>query len=167
MFGKGEIVFYENKGVCEVMDVITMNLQGIPKDKLFYVLHPYFTKDDKIFTPIDNDKIIIRKLITKEEVDQLVGEISEIEELIIDNEKMREETYKECIRSCECKQWVRIIKTLKKRRNRRIQEGKKTTASDDRYLKLAENNLYSEISVRLGVSRLDVADFLEGKFEEN
>lgn len=167
MFGKGEIVFYENKGVCEVMDVITMNLQGIPKDKLFYVLHPYFTKDDKIFTPIDNDKIIIRKLITKEEVDQLVGEISEIEELIIDNEKMREETYKECIRSCECKQWVRIIKTLKKRRNRRIQDGKKTTASDDRYLKLAENNLYSEISVRLGVSRLDVADFLEGKFEEN
>ena len=167
MFGKGEIVFYENKGVCEVMDVITMNHQGIPKDKLFYVLHPYFTKDDKIFTPIDNDKIIIRKLITKEEVDQLVGEISEIEELIIDNEKMREETYKECIRSCECKQWVRIIKTLKKRRNRRIQDGKKTTASDDRYLKLAENNLYSEISVRLGVSRLDVADFLEGKFEEN
>jgi len=145
MFGKGEIVFYENKGVCEVMDVITMNLQGIPKDKLFYVLHPYFTKDDKIFTPIDNDKIIMRKLITKEEVDQLVGEISEIEELIIDNEKMREETYKECIRSCECKQWVRIIKTLKKRRNRRIQDGKKTTASDDRYLKLAENNLYSEI----------------------
>ena len=167
MFGKGEIVFYENKGVCEVMDVITMNLQGIPKDKLFYVLHPYFTKDDKIFTPIDNDKIIIRKLITKEEVDQLVGEISEIEELIIDNEKMREETYKECIRSCECKQWVRIIKTLKKRRNRRIQDGKKTTASDDRYLKLAENNLYSEISVRLGVSRLDVAGFLEGRFEEN
>ena len=167
MFGKGEIVFYENKGVCEVMDVITMNLQGIPKDKLFYVLHPYFTKDDKIFTPIDNDKIIMRKLITKEEVDQLVGEISEIEELKIDNEKMREETYKECIRSCECKQWVRIIKTLKKRRNRRIQEGKKTTASDDRYLKLAENNLYSEISVRLGVSRLDVAGFLEGRFEEN
>ena len=167
MFGKGEIVFYENKGVCEVMDVITMNHQGIPKDKLFYVLHPYFTKDDKIFTPIDNDKIIMRKLITKEEVDQLVGEISEIEELKIDNEKMREETYKECIRSCECKQWVRIIKTLKKRRNRRIQEGKKTTASDDRYLKLAENNLYSEISVRLGVSRLDVAGFLEGRFEEN
>ncbi len=167
MFGKGEIVFYENKGVCEVMDVITMNLQGIPKDKLFYVLHPYFTKDDKIFTPIDNDKIIMRKLITKEEVDQLVGEISEIEELKIDNEKMREETYKECIRSCECKQWVRIIKTLKKRKNRRIQDGKKTTASDDRYLKLAENNLYSEISVRLGVTKLDVASYLEERFEEN
>lgn len=167
MFGKGEIVFYENKGVCEVMDVTTMNLQGIPKDKLFYVLHPYFTKDDKIFTPIDNDKIIMRKLITKEEVDQLVGEISEIKELEIDNEKMREETYKECIRSCECKQWVRIIKTLKKRKNRRIQDGKKTTASDDRYLKLAENNLYSEISVRLGVTKLDVASYLEERFEEN
>ena len=167
MFEKGEYVFYGNKGVCEVMDIATMNLTGVPKDRLFYVLHPYFSKDDKIFTPIDNEKIVIRRLLSKKNAESLIGEIAEIEELQIADEKMREETYKECLRSCECREWVRMIKTLRSRKSIRIQDGKKTTASEDRYLKIVEDYLYSELSILLEMTKQEIAALFGSKLDCN
>ena len=36
MFEKGDLVTYGCKGVCEVKNITTLNLEGIPKDRLYY-----------------------------------------------------------------------------------------------------------------------------------
>ena len=61
--------------------------------------------------------------------------------------------YKECIRSCECRELIRIIKTIYIRKKERLSQGKKVTAVDERYLRLAEENLYSELSLLLGIPK--------------
>ncbi len=165
MFEKGEYVVYENSGICQVMDVTTMDMAGFPKDRLYYVLRPDGKKDGRIFTPVSNGKLALRRMMTPEEAEQLIQEIPDIEALGIPNEKCREERYKECIRSCECRELVRIIKTIYIRKKERISQGKKTTATDERYLKIAEDNLYSELSMLLGVPKNKMGSYIMGRLK--
>ena len=98
--------------------------------------------------------------MTKEEAEELIDSIPEIDELWVSNDKLREEKYKETMKSCECRDWIKIIKTLYLRKQERIAQGKKTTAMDDRYLRLAEENLYSELSLALGIPKDGMEEYI-------
>ena len=50
--------------------------------------------------------------MTKEEADILIDHIQDIEELWVSNDKLREEKYKETMKSCECKDWVKDYKDI-------------------------------------------------------
>jgi CarD family transcriptional regulator len=167
MFETGDYVVYGHSGICEVMGTTTMSMDGVSKERLYYVLRPDGSSEGKIFTPVDNKKQVIRKVMTREEAEQLIDEIPNIEVLQIDNEKFREEKYKECIRSCESKEMVRIIKTIHLRGRERISRGKKTTLTDERYLKLAEENLYSELSMLLNVPKSKMENYIADRIEKN
>lgn len=165
MFEIGEYVVYGTTGVCEVMDITTMDLAGVSKDRLYYVLHPYYQKDGRVFTPVDNEKTVIRRILSKEEAESLIRDIPNIDELWIGNDKLREMKYKECLRSCECREWIRIIKTLYVRKRERIANGKKITATDSRYWKQAEDNLYSELSIALNIPKDQMEQYITDKIE--
>lgn len=161
MFEKGEYIVYGTTGVCEVTDIRKMNMRGIPKDKLFYVLTPYGQKGSTVFTPVDSTKTVMRRILSREQALELIDSMPEIEELYFSNDKIREEKYKECVRSCDCEQCIRVIKTLYLRREEKLAQGKKFAATDERYLKLAEDNLYSELSMALGMSKKEVQQYIE------
>ena len=44
---------------------------------------------------------------------------------------------------------------------RSIAQGKKVTAVDERYMKVAENELYGELSLTLGVPREKMEDYIK------
>ena len=79
------------------------------------------------------------------------------------DEKQRESQYKETLRKCDCRELLRIIKTIYQRMQARIAEGKKVTSSDERYFQLAEDRLYGEFAIALGIERDQVKDFIAGK----
>lgn len=166
MYTIGDFVVYGRTGICEVMEITTMKMAGVPKDKLYYILRPYKDKSGKIFTPVDNQKVVIRPVITKEEAFELLDKIPEIEELWIPNEKMRETMYKESIRTCECMEMIKIIKTLYIRKQDRIAQGKRITTTDERYLKMAESSLYSELSIALGIPENEMDDYIKEYIEK-
>lgn len=160
MFEKGDYIVYGSSGICEVAEITTMDMEGIPKDKLYYVLCPYHQQGSKIFTPVENQKMKMRKILTEEEAEQLIEKIPKIEMLWIPNDKLREEKFKECIRSCECSEWICIIKTLYLRMQERTAQGKKVPAMDEKYKKLAEGHLYSELSLALGIPEKEMEDYI-------
>ncbi len=151
MFKKGEYVIYGSSGVCKVEDITTMQMKDVPDDRLYYVLVPSGETGGKIFTPVDNQKTPMRRVMNREEATTLLEEIPQIEALGISSEKAREETYRECMKSCDCRDWVRIIKTLYKRRIQRGAQGKKITATDEKYLRMAEHYLCSELQIPMEV----------------
>ena len=61
MFDKGEYIIYGNSGVCQVEDVTTMNMEGVPRDRLYYVLVPASQKGGKIFVSVKDTGIGIPK----------------------------------------------------------------------------------------------------------
>ncbi len=166
MFEKGQYIVYGTSGVCKVEDITTMDMEGISNERLYYVLSPMSQNGGKIFTPTDNQKTMMREVLSKEEADRLIRDIPEIEELWIANEREREEKYKICMRSCDCREWIKIIKTLYLRKQERMEQGKKVTATDEKYLRMAEEHLYSELSIPLGIPKDGMENYITGHITE-
>ncbi|MBQ1193850.1 MAG: CarD family transcriptional regulator [Lachnospiraceae bacterium] len=150
MFEKGEYVVYGQNGICKVSEITSLDMSGIDKEKQYYVLLPLSAKGSTIYCPTDNTKLVLRNVLSKEEAWELIDEIPDIEELWIMNEKMRENDYKQAIRSGNPKELIRIIKTLYLRKQERIAVGKKMTSTDDKYFHMAEERLYSELALAIG-----------------
>lgn len=164
MFKVGEYVVYGTNGVCKVESIGTMNM-GMG-DREYYTLAPIYEKKSKLFTPVDNQKVIIRPVLTLEETNELIDEIEEIDLLHVEDEKKREETYKEAMRTCDSKQWVKIIKTLYLRKQDRLSQGKKATSSDEKYLHMAQQNLYGELAFSLKIPKEEVEQFITERMKE-
>ena len=166
MFAAGDYIVYGNTGICQVMGVTTMDMEGIPKDRLYYVLRPDGQSEGKIFTPVDNGKLAMRRVMTREDAEELIEEIPKITTLDVADDKLREEKYKECLKSCESREMIRIIKTIYLRKKERFAKGKKVTATDERYLKQAEESLYSELSMLLGVPKKEMESYITAKIRK-
>ena len=167
MFEVGELIIYGNTGVCKVMGVSNPAISGMEDDgRLYYELKPCFQREGSIMTPVENKKVPMRRILSKEEAVQLIDDMPDIDLLEIDSDKLRETKYKECIRSADCREWVRMIKTLYKRRQERQRQGKRMTATDERYLRQAEDYLYSELSIPLGIPRDAVEEYITKNIEE-
>lgn len=156
MFKIGDHVVYGSKGVCAVADITQMKMPGADKERPYYVLHPVWDTGARVYLPTDNEKSVIRKVITEEEGKQLIEEIPDIACLTVTEDKKREQDYKDVMRTCDCRQLVSLIKTLAARKEDRIAAGKKNTALDERYLRAAEHELYDELAIALNQPKEEV-----------
>lgn len=161
MWKKGDYVVYGEKGLCEVDGTTHLHLSGADSQKLYYVLIPIGEKETKIYSPVDNDKVSLRRPMNEQEAMKLIGELPELSELQVPQEKFREDTYKAALRSLDCRQWASMLKTLRRRRKSRLGQGKKVTATDERYFRRAENYLYSELAMALGKEQSEIEGFIE------
>lgn len=160
MYQEGDYIIYGNHGVCRIEKIGPMDLKGVSKDRMYYTLIPVYAKDSALFTPVDNEKVLMRPIITKEEALALIDAMEEMDLLGVKEEARREDTYKTALRSGDPVEWVRMIKTLYQRGRKRIEQGKKNTVGDERYLKMAEENLMGEMAVSLGIGRDEVKDVI-------
>lgn len=111
MFEIGEFVIYGFNGICKVQDITHIDMAGSSKDTLYYLLMPLGNAGSKVYIPVDNDKITVRKVLTDKEAWKLIDEIPDIDEMWVQNDKQREGVYKNALKTCDCREWVRIIKT--------------------------------------------------------
>lgn len=107
----------------------------------------------------------MRDIISKEEAEQLIMQLNDFPLLRIESDKLREEQFKQAIKSCDCKEWIKMTKTIYYRKQERIAQGKKVTATDERYFKMAEDYLYSELSVALKIKKDEVGEYIKEKIQ--
>ncbi|MCD8083479.1 MAG: CarD family transcriptional regulator, partial [Clostridiales bacterium] len=81
-------------------------------------------------------------------------------------EKMREERYRECLKTCDPRDWIKIIKTLYLRRLERTAQGKKITSTDEKYLHMAEDYLYSELQIPLEIPKEKMETYITEQIEQ-
>ena len=129
MFKKGDYVIYETAGVCRVTDVSTVDMKGIDREKLFYFLEPLHMNGNRLYIPVENHKSFMRPLLSSQEAERLMA----------------------ALKSCDCREWLKIIHTLRRKRVERTGQGKKLPSMDARYLQIAEECLYTELSLAMGL----------------
>ena len=166
MFEKGEYIIYGRNGICKIEDITHLDISGVDKKKLYYVLSTLNAKGSRVYFPVDKKDANARKLVTKQEAWKLLDEIRDIPQIWVANEKVREETYKQALNSCDQHQWVSIIKTLHVRRQTRLSQGKKMASTDERYLKLAEEALYSELAFVMDKDKSEMAPLIKEHIEK-
>lgn len=165
MFEVNDLIIYGSSGVCKVEAVGKLEIPGIPSDVDFYTLAPVYS-ESKMYTPVSNDKIIMRYIISNEDAKKFMDNVSSIETQWDDNAKVREQFYKDAIKSCDLEELVKVIKILHGIKIERIASGKKFTSSDEKYYKLAGDKLFGELAVALDTKREEVENCIIQKIQE-
>lgn len=167
MFEKGDYIIYETAGTCRVTDIRTVDIEGISKDRLYYILEPLGNRGSTIMIPVENTKSFTRKILGKDDVYHLIDEMDEISQLWITDEKQRKEIYKAALKSCDCREWIGIIKNLYLRKQDRTRQGKRLTEADEHFFSKAKEYLYGEMSVSLEIPMEQVEEFIIKRAERS
>ncbi len=160
MFNIGQYVICGNKGVCTVEDITTLDISGVDKAKRYYILKPKYVTSSTVYVPVDSATNSMRNILTKGEALELIKEIPEMPVLEIKNEKLVEQEYKTCMKQNDSREWAKLIKTIYLRKQKRLEAGRKETAVDSKFFKIAEENLYGELAVALDMERNQVCDYI-------
>lgn len=166
MFKVGDYIIYGNNGVCKVVEVGPIDLDGIDEEKIYYTLEPVFEKGSKVYIPVNNKKVLMRGTISKEEALKLIDDIPDIEFQIELDDKQREARIKEALKTHDCREWVKIIKELYLKQEERNSQGKKITTLDEKFLQTAEDCLYGELSVSMNMTKEDIKEFVVSRLNE-
>lgn len=166
MYRKGEYVVNGNKGVCVVEDITTLDISGVDKKREYYILKPLYMSGSTVYVPVDTADGSLRRVLSREEADRLIQGIPDIPLITIANDKLLEQEYRGCMRTNDCAEWIRIIKTIYLRKQKRQEAGRKVTAVDAKYYRLAEDNLYGELAVSLQIPRAEVEGYIAREMEK-
>ena len=152
----GDLVSKPVTGICKIEDILYLNPQDERNNKLYYLMKPIEDEKEKIYVPVSNADSRLRLCMTKKMAWSLIKRIPEIPTAWVNNEKMREQNYKEAVKANEPEALVSIIKMIYQRNQKRLAQGKKCTATDARYFQTAENLLYMEMGVALGKPKQEI-----------
>ena len=158
MYKIGDYIIYL-KDVCKVLDI----KEKYMNDMDYYVLNPVNDNSLKLNIPINNNSL--RNLISKEKIEEIINNILNIE-VIQDDDKTIENTYKILLSNATHEDLIKIIKTSYLRNQKRIDNKKKISNKDKNYFELAEKYLYNEFSVVLGLSFDETRDYVIKKVIE-
>lgn len=167
MYQIGDTVVCGSNGVCTILDIGPLSNMGkAHRKRNYYTMRPYFDAAGRVYMPVDCDETSIRPTLTKDEVKELMDEFDVLEEITISDEKSREAEYKNAVNSSDPRLLIRIIKTMHFRKQSRLESGKKNTAIDERYFRVAEQRLYDEMALALEIDREEVRNYIRGYLEK-
>ena len=80
----------------------------ISSEKLCYKLTPRFVKGSTIYAPVENEKTVIRSVMSREEAQAVLNRVKQLETLWVKDEKEREASYRRALLSGNSMEWSRI-----------------------------------------------------------
>lgn len=162
MFKIGEKIVNRSGKVCEVVNIEEADY-GVGL-KTYYVLSPCFTNNNSLVlhTPVEQESTL-RKVMNKDDVEQLILSIPDIEVIWITNPKIRKTKFKELYTSGEPKEILRLIKSFVKKKDEFKNDKKTLSFTDENFLTEIKTNLYYEISLALNLSFEQVDELISNK----
>ncbi|GHU78781.1 hypothetical protein FACS1894191_0180 [Clostridia bacterium] len=167
MYSIGDLIVYGNTGVCRVSDITTRDVPGTDKNLLYYVLIPVYQDRCTIYAPTDV-KVFMRPVISKEEAEKLIDMIPSIKVSTYYSCVVRdiEEHYKKSIISHDISDLVELTISIYTKKLEMARQNRRFGAMDERFMKLAEELLFGELAVALGIAKGDVPDYIAERIGE-
>lgn len=160
MLEVGDYTMYGSNGICRVTNIGCLDINCIDKDKLFYTLQPVYEKGSTVYTPVDKAKFVMRNIISKEEAWELINDIPNIPLFLEETDRLLDLKLKESMKKYDCREWVKVIKTIFAKKEERNIHGKKISNTDEKYIQSAEDFLFNELSITLKITKEEVEDLI-------
>lgn len=159
MFNVDDYIMYGKTGVCKVVDITNEKFINGDKRK-YYILSPIYNNDTVIKIPLDNDKVPMRKVISKGDMTALINDIPNMEILWIDDEKKRIAQFETMLKSGQCEELIKLIKSIKFSKKYARSIGKKLEKPDRDIMKEAERLLTEEFAIILNVYPNEASSYI-------
>lgn len=155
MFKKGDLILYSVHGICKVDDICEKTISHIKKQ--YYILHPINETNLSISTPVDNDKVAMLELLTKEEAQETLELFKNPGINWIEIDRERSEVYNEIIKQWNRREIVKIANTLMRTKIDLENNGKKFHEKDKKMLLDIQSILFSELAFSLDTTSEEIA----------
>jgi CarD family transcriptional regulator len=167
LYKVGDLVYYGRTGVCKITDLIQQEGKEASGAKQYYVLKP-LSGSCTITTPVENGKVFMRSLISKQEAEHIIGLIPTIKVKAYHCRNLQElsEHYNTYIDTHDCVELAKLTLSLYTKKQDAILQKRKIGTIDERYIKLAEDLLFGELSAVIGISRASLQQSIIAKVRE-
>ena len=118
-----------------------------------------------IFVPVFNDRLTakMRRILSREEMDELIQAIPRGDSIWIDNEMQRRDAYKAILARGDRAELMGMIKALYRHQQGQLAKGRKLHATDERFYRDAEKMLYDEIAMVLHIKPEQVVSYIQSQ----
>ncbi|GHV54249.1 hypothetical protein FACS1894216_13890 [Synergistales bacterium] len=173
MYEIGDMIVYGGSScVCRIEDITALDIKDADKDRLYYKLKPLH-QDCVIYNPVDNTTALMRPVITKYEADRLIDMIPEM-----DLPEVKENTncfaeakeiaklYESIIKTRDCAKLIGLTMSIYLKKQSAVKYNRKFGSVDAAAMKRAEDILFGELSVALGIPKENVREYIEARINE-
>ncbi len=160
MFKINDTVVHTGMGVCKITEIKSENFAKLGT-RQFYVLKPiYDNNQTTVYVPVDSDKIVLKKLLSEEEIEKLLSEIDFSKSIWIENDVVRKEKFSQILKSGERTEIILLIKELHLQLEEREKTGKRLHIADEKILREAEKLIHQELAFSMNIEVEQVAEFI-------
>lgn len=159
MFEVNDYIMYGMTGVCQVVDITKERIID-DLQKEYYVLKHIYANDTIIKIPTDNEKISMRKILSKGEVTTLIDNITNSETIWIDDDRQRNEVFKSILKTGDVDNLVKLVRSIYLNKEYKKSIGKKTYKVDQEIMDVAERLLNEELATVLKINPSEVASYI-------
>ena len=166
MYDVGAKIVYGSTGVCTITDITDGSNVGGEAGRSYYVIEP-MSGGCMIFAPVDS-KVYMRPVVKKEEAERLIESIPGIksEAYFAKSVQQLGSHYDEVIKTHDCESIIRLLMSIHEKKRYVLERKQKFGQLDERFMKKAEDLLFSEFSVALDLPRDKVEEYVLGKVNE-
>lgn len=166
MFQIGDAVIYGTHGVCVLSDISEMKL--VDDKREYYVLCPVHDTNSKIYAPTDSEAVNtkMRKVVTRDEIDELIKNVSNNDTQWINNESDRRDFCDSVLKSGDRLELMKLIEMLYLKQKSLLSNKKHFHIADEKALKEAQNLLHDEFGYVLGIEPNEVPTYIKERLKK-
>jgi CarD family transcriptional regulator len=165
MYEINDIVIYGKMGACKIMDISTPKNINTAKNQLYYTMKSL--KDNcLIYTPV-NTKVFMRPAMSAEEINRLIDLIPTIKAEAYYNDSAQELTkhYESAIAGNNFAELIKLTMSIHAKKDEIELKNKKIGQIDQKFMKQAEEILFGEISLALGIPLDEAQEYIASRVE--
>lgn len=165
MYKINDLIIYGNTGVCKITDITIPENISLEEDQLYYVLQP-LNETYVVYTPV-NTKAFMRLVISAEEAERIIDMIPTIQAEAYYNNRVHglAEHYETVIKSYNCANIIELTMSIHAKKQIAEQQKRKFGLVDERFMKQAEELIYSEFSLALGIPKNKVPNYIASRVD--
>lgn len=166
MFQPGDLLVYGSTGVCEVLSIDRRDerVDGVRRERTYYQLKP-MQQNGVIFTPVDNDKVSMRPVISREEAEALIDAIPTLQPTACRAATTQALTqhYQTSLRQHSCRSLMELTMSIHAKRRQAEAQNRRLGLVDERYMKQAEHLLFGELAAALDIPYKEVQPYIASR----
>lgn len=165
-FNENDYVIYKGSGICKYAGKESKCFDGKNSVEYFKFI-PVSSSSSSYYVPTDKLEGKIRRLLTKEELLEIIDHLPTESADYSSNCRERKLEFDDIMRSENYTEMLCMIYSIYKHTEKIKANGKRMSASDERVFRAAESRLYPEFAVVLGICAEEVAEFISERLEAN